>query len=286
MEVRLEYLMPREVEAAMAARATLFAPLGTIEWHGLHNVIGLDALKAQALCVRAAESGGGLVHPPVYGGVGGLDQPHTFVFEPEDSMTSNLLRPWLEQLCREAGRQGFKAVIMLTGHYGAAQQIAVRETAVRMSKLLDIPVLGTPEYFLALDQGYYGDHAAFFETSLMMNLFPDKVDVGRLGKAPHQGVFGRDPKRYATAEDGKRFSDAIIGRLSRLAKAMPDWDADTRRRFVHAEEALVNRQRALAEEKRAIWTAWRHIGEGVFDTYPELLTSGYFEEIEALVKNL
>jgi creatinine amidohydrolase len=44
MEVRLEYLMPREVEAAMTACPTLFIPLGTIEWHGLHNVVGLDAV--------------------------------------------------------------------------------------------------------------------------------------------------------------------------------------------------------------------------------------------------
>jgi len=29
-----------------------------------------------------------------------------------------------------------------------------------------------------------------------------------------------------------------------------------------------------------------HIGTGVFNTYPELLISRYFEEIEALVRNL
>lgn len=118
-EVRLEHLRPKEIDAVLQACPTLFQPLGTIEWHGLHNVVGVDALKAHMLCVRAAQRGGGLVAPPVYGGIGGLDQPHTFVMEPEDDLFSLLLRPWLEKLCQEAVRQRFRAIIVLTGHYGA-----------------------------------------------------------------------------------------------------------------------------------------------------------------------
>lgn len=287
MEVRLEFLMPREIDRAKRACPTLFLPLGTIEWHGLHNVVGLDALKAHALCVRAAQQDGGLVHPPLYGGVGGLDEPHTFVFDPEHSLESRYLRSWVEKLCWEGHRNGFKAIIVLTGHYGAGQQMAVREAAVRMSKVLNIPVLGTPEYFLALDQEYYGDHAAFFETSLMMYLYPELVDVNRLGEPPYQGVGGRDPKKYATAEDGERFSRAIIGRLGTMARCMPAWDRETLMRFVRAEEALVTRQMTLAGGGGATaWTAWRHIGKGAFNAYPQLLAEGRFEEIEVLVENL
>ncbi len=38
-----------------------------------------------ALCVQAAERGGGIVHPPLYGGMGGLDRPATVVMEAEDA---------------------------------------------------------------------------------------------------------------------------------------------------------------------------------------------------------
>jgi len=134
---------------------------GTIEWHGVHNVLGVDAIKAHALCLRAAQKGGAWSAPPVFGGVGGLSEPHTFILDPEEDVFSKHLRPWLEQLCREMARDGFRAIIILTGHYGAAQQIVVRETAVRMSRALGLPVLGTPEYWLALDEGYTGDHAAW-----------------------------------------------------------------------------------------------------------------------------
>ena len=44
-EVRLERVRPRELDQAMQACPVLFQPLGTIEWHGLHNVVGLDAVQ-------------------------------------------------------------------------------------------------------------------------------------------------------------------------------------------------------------------------------------------------
>jgi len=284
-EVRLERLWPREIEAAMQACGTLFQPLGTVEWHGLHNIVGLDAIKAQHLCVRAAQRGGGLVAPPVYGGVGGVDQPHTFVIEPDTDVHSVLLRGWLERLAREAVRQGFRAVVFLTGHYGADQQMVVRDTAVRLSRALGIPVLGTPEYFLALDVGYHGDHAAWGETALMLYLDPASVDLSRLGTPPHQGVGGRDP-REATVEDGKLLAETIIGRLAQLAARMPQWDRATLQRFIAAEAALVNRQVGRAAENRQSWAAWQHIGAGVFNDYGRLLADEQFEAIAELTGKL
>jgi creatinine amidohydrolase len=284
-EVRLEFLRPKELEEAQAACPTIFQPLGTIEWHGVHNVVGVDAVKAHALCVRAAQRGGGLVAPALYGGVGGLSEPHTFIMDEEENVFSHLLRPWLEQLCREMVRDEFKAIIILTGHYGAAQQIVVRETAVRMSRALNIPVLGTPEYMLALDVNYTGDHAAWGETSLMMHLFPDTVDLSRLGDPPHRGVGGRDPKAEASAEDGRLLTETIVSRLAVLARQMPTWDEKTLDRFVDAEATLVAKQLTAPRGKNAIWTAWRNVGRAMRD-YGKFLVEGRFEEIKTAVTAL
>jgi creatinine amidohydrolase len=286
MEIRLEYLRPKEIEEAMQACPVLFQPLGTIEWHGVHNIVGLDALKAHDLCCRAAQRGGGLVAPPLYGGVGGLDEPYTFIMDPENNLFSQLLRPWVEKLCLEAARNGFKAIIILTGHYGAAQQMVVRDLAVRMSRILAIPILGTPEYFLALDAEYYGDHAAWGETSLMMYLNPPSVDVSRLGTEPHQGVGGRDPKQFASQADGQKLAETIITRLARLAEIMPKWNQGTLERFIQAESALVKHQMTLAGQNDQIWTAWRNIGKGVFNPYGQYLVEEKFEEIVNLVNQL
>jgi creatinine amidohydrolase len=285
-EVRLEHLRPKQIDEAMRACPTLFQPLGTVEWHGLHNVVGVDALKAHMLCMRAAQRSGGLVAPPLYGGVGGLDQPHTFVMEPENDVFSVLLRPWVEKLCREAVRQGFRAVIVLTGHYGAAQQIVVRDLAARMTRVLGVPVLGTPEYFLALDVGYVGDHAAWGETSLMMYLDPPSVDLSQLGDEPHRGVGGRDPKRFATRADGEKLAETIIARLADLARQMPTWDAATVGRFADAEAALVHRQMTLAAQQKQLWAGWRNVPKGEFAAYGRLLVERRFGDITAMVEKL
>jgi len=284
-EVRLERLRPAEIEAAMRSCPTLYQPIGTIEWHGVHNVVGLDAVKAHHLCVRAAQHGGGLVAPALFGGVGGMAEPHTFVMEPENDVQSVLLRSWLEKLCSEAARQGFKGVIVLTGHYGAAQQIVVRDVAVRASRCLGIPILGTPEYILALDAGYLGDHAAWGETSLMMYLDPDSVAIDRLGEPPHKGVGGRDP-REATVADGRRLAETIIGRLAEVGAAMSKWDAATLAKFQDAEAAIVSRQMTLAAETKQVWAGWRNIGKGALSSYGKLLAQGKFEEIAELAKGL
>lgn len=285
-EVRLEHLRPRQIDARISACPTLFQPLGTIEWHGYHSVVGVDALKAHGLCVRAAQRGGGLVAPALYGGVGGVKEPHTFIMDPERDSASLLLRPWVETLCREAVRHGFRALIILTGHYGAEQQIVLRDLAVRMTRSLGIPVLGTPEYFLALDAAYTGDHAAWGETSLMMHLYPGSVDLDELGEAPHRGVYGRDPKTEASAADGAKLTETIVSRLATLGARMPRWDAAAVRRFVEAESALVARQLTLAGESGNVWQGWRHIGAGACAAYGRLLAEEQFDQIAALAETL
>jgi creatinine amidohydrolase len=250
-------MLPYEMEAAMQECPTAFVPLGTLEWHGFQSALGLDALKAHALCVRAARKGGGVVLPPLFGGVGGVDQPYTVVMEPEPTFHSRLLEPWLSVLCGELKRIGFRAIIMLTGHYGASQQMTVRETAVREAQRLAVPILGTPEYWLAMDHGYLGDHGGPFETSLLMALIPQLVDLSQLeGDPPYQGVTG-NPRDDSSAERGEALSEVMADRLSRLARRMPEWDDPTREAFVRAEQALVSFQLELAGQTGNVWAAWR-----------------------------
>ena len=283
-QVQWELMLPHEMQAALESCPTAFVPLGTLEWHGVQNALGLDALKAHALCLRAARRGGGVVLPPLFGGVGGVDQPYTVVMEPEPTFCSLLLEPWLGQLLAELKRVGFRAAIVLTGHYGASQQMTVRETAVREMQRLAIPILGTPEYFLALDHGYLGDHGGPFETSLMMALRPELVDLSRLeGKPPYQGISG-DPRRDGSAELGERLVEVMVDRLARLAQRMPQWDAEQRRGFLRAEQALTNYQLERGGEEGDVWAAWRQVAQVA--AYGPLLVEERFSEIVQLVRGL
>lgn len=284
-QVQWERMLPAEFRAAMNALPVVFLPLGTVEWHGEHNALGLDSLKAHELCVRAAlTAGGGVVHPPLYGGMGGLDKPATVIMEGEHAWENNLLRPWLEKLCSEFQRIGFQAIIIVTGHYGHNQQIVVRETAARMAERLQIPVLGTPEYWLAHDAGYLGDHAGIGETSLLWHLHPELVAMDRIRSDPD---YGRDDRieRGSSPGLGKKYAEVIVSRLAHLAQAMPGWDAETRSACIRAERALVSAQVRGWRTEQA-WAAWKKIFGGQLTGYGRLLVEERFAEIEALAAEL
>lgn len=287
-EVRWECMLPHAFRAAMRDMPVCFLPLGTVEWHGEHNALGLDSLKAHELCIRAAKlTVGGVVHPPLYGGMGGLDKPATVVVEGEHTWDNHLLRPWLEKLCSEFHRQGFRGIVMLTGHYGHNQQIVVRETAARMAERLQIPIIGTPEYWLAQDVGYLGDHAGVGETSLLWHLRPELVEIGRIDKDPDYGKDGYI-KKNSNPELGKRYADTIARRLAVVAESMPGWSASMREASIRAERAIVSAQVSAWRLTGNPWAAWKRAFAGHADAiqYGPLIEKLDFLGIEAMASRL
>ncbi|MEC9259311.1 MAG: creatininase family protein [Candidatus Poribacteria bacterium] len=282
--VQWERMLPAEFRLAFEKLPVVFLPLGTVEWHGEHDALGLDALKAHALCIRAAKKSGGIVHPPLYGGMGGLNKPATVKMEPENSWENYLLRPWLEKMCSEFHRLGFKAIIMLTGHYGHNQQIVVREVATRMTERLQVSVLGIPEYWLALDAGYLGDHAGIGETSLLWHLEPDLVAIDRIKIDPDYGKDGVI-ESGSSPELGKKYADLIITRLASLAQSMPGWNAEKRDAFAQAENAILSAQLRGWRLQRP-WAAWQNIHLEDVTDYSRLLVGEQFEKISILSKKL
>ncbi|MCS5611515.1 MAG: creatininase family protein [Candidatus Poribacteria bacterium] len=282
--VQWERMLPAEFQLAFEKLPVVFLPLGTVEWHGEHDALGLDALKAHALCIGAAKKSGGIVHPPLYGGMGGLNKPATVKMEPENSWENYLLRPWLEKMCSEFHRLGFKAIIMLTGHYGHNQQIVVREVATRMTERLQVSVLGIPEYWLALDAGYLGDHAGIGETSLLWHLEPDLVAIDRIKIDPDYGKDGAI-ESGSSPELGKKYADLIITRLASLAQSMPGWNAEKRDAFAQAENAILSAQLRGWRLQRP-WAAWQNIHLEDVTDYSRLLVGEQFEKISILSKKL
>ncbi len=67
-EVRYERLRPTHLRARREACPLAYIPIGTLEWHGHHNPVGLDTLKSHALSMRCAQANGGFVFPPLWYG--------------------------------------------------------------------------------------------------------------------------------------------------------------------------------------------------------------------------
>ena len=45
-KVCYEEMLPHEVVEGRKKKPLAFLPIGTVEWHGLQNAVGLDTLKA------------------------------------------------------------------------------------------------------------------------------------------------------------------------------------------------------------------------------------------------
>jgi len=193
-----------------------YVPIGALEWHGEHAPLGLDGIKAQALCESAAERTGGVVFPTIFwGAFDTMPFPFTFHFR----------RAGLRVLARETLIQladwGFKVIVLLTGHYPPAQIRLLRKECRRFNKTGAAVALGAPEHVFATDIEYYGDHAGMWETSIMMAIRPDTVDLSKMPanlptmeRLAKFGVMGHDPISKASADKGRQAIEHISQRLA------------------------------------------------------------------------
>jgi creatinine amidohydrolase len=235
-EVRYHMLRPGQIVARRKECPVAYVPIGTIEWHGVHNPTGADTLQAEGLALLCAQKGGGLVFPPLYYGESRLEAlmeanaadrdqiaagmelaPENFSADrqpfsaTEQAMNYHKL---LLHILAEVESLGFQIGILVAGHYplidharAAVLQFNQREYSKRYGMLAWALV----DYLLVRDRYVHaGDHAAGWETSHMLALHPSTVDLDLL---PHKGetlvgVGGRMAPQDATAEFGRETLEA------------------------------------------------------------------------------
>lgn len=247
-EVRWEYLRPRDMERRYNACPTVYVPFGSLEWHGYHNPLGVDTIKAHALCLRAARLGGGVVAPGTFWPIGGLPHPWTV------RMTEEQVHALAAAIYEQMAHVGFRVVIAVTGHYGIEQVLHIKQAALEVMYRTGLAIYALPEFEVAVDLGYRGDHAAKWETSLIQALFPQLVDMSEAEPQgqPLDGVGGEDPRLHASAELGERAAELIAQRLSAASTRLLGYTQRQRSQFIVACAAQV---RVLAAQA---WGALRH----------------------------
>jgi len=216
--VRYEEMLPRDIVARREKVPAAFLPLGGLEWHGEHLAVGNDALKAHAILVKTAERFGGVVYPSVY------------FHEGFDRKT---LVPVLTQLFKCLKRSGFRVIMGVSGHNVQGQIDMINQALEPV--VADGTVAGVGLWEISLSKGPESgtDHAAKWETSNMMFLYPDLVDMSKLGTGPlaprmkpPDGIGGLDPRVHASAEVGRRnieLAAEAIGRKAReLLESLPE----------------------------------------------------------------
>jgi creatinine amidohydrolase len=234
---RMELMAPDQLEQVLAQAPVAFVPLGTYEHHGWHLPIGFDGIKAHGLCWRVAQRTGGAVLPTFFYGTGGGHVGYKWTLMLPEEQIALLIAATLDHLAQ----QGFKVVVLLTGHYPheqvnmvqrLAKEAQSRHPGVRFIGLTE-PEVTTPEP----GDAYGGDHAAKYETSIALALNPAWVQLDRLtpGRAAEQvalpdtprkdasthdpthplyAIHGQDPRERASRELGEKLVHEIVTRLA------------------------------------------------------------------------
>ena len=230
-QVRYAELLPDEFRKRLAGRPIAYLPLGTLEWHGEHMPLGSDALISEGLMVQAAQRLGGIVLPPVHlgpdksmqtedhGHLQGMD----FVDEsssPKQRLVGScywipesLFAVLMDALLQQIERAGFRAVFA-DGH-GPSRVSWVHHIEDREARF-GLKLLGIEGELKKAWESQI-DHAAKNETSLVMAIRPDLVQLSRLSSDPSEwplGVDGVDP-RGSNPEYGQAAIDRSIEALAR-----------------------------------------------------------------------
>ena len=240
-DVRYELMRPADVVRRRLACPLAYLPLGGIEWHGMHNPLGLDGIKAHELCVRAARRTGGLVFPvPWYG-----EMRESHLAEANDSAREAIAEAmsWPEanfkrghmggkttveqaqffqelifHIYYQIRSLGFKAIYVLVGHgpmlpYAClARSLSERETAVKVQA----------EHTGGMVEGFKTGHGGRMETGLILAMRPELVELNELPDGDSSnlvGLAGLDPRQGA-AEAGDAFLQALLDHMVQQAQQL------------------------------------------------------------------
>jgi creatinine amidohydrolase len=175
-----------------------------------------------------AQRFGGVVVPPTYWGFLGPWHPWTSSGLGE-TITELLFRRIFECLVEV----GFKVVIGVTGH-DVPEQVAAIQKAVNAIRENSGAYAHRASGFAMMEGDFYDltedrmDHAAHWETSLLMYLRPELVDLSRIAGEDLEtdegrqeaGIFGQDPRQFASRELGETIANGIVDFIGHKAQEL------------------------------------------------------------------
>ena len=240
-----------EFKKRVDAGATVFLPLGSTEQHGPHMSLNVDVVLPTGVCERVAREIGGLVAPTIPYGY--KSQPRSGggeAFPGTTSLDANTFSLVIRDVIRSLGHDGVRRLVLVNGHFENAWpaveglDLALRE--LRRDGIADMQVMRL-EYWdfvrrETLDrlfpEGFPGtelEHASLLETSLMLLLRPDLVDMSLVpsdgpakfptydrwpvphGFGPASGVLA--VAHGSTAEKGSWLMDDHVALMTKAIRA-------------------------------------------------------------------
>lgn len=226
--------MPEAEKAAKEGKVVII-PYGSIEEHGDHLPLSTDSLQAEFVALEVAKKTGCLIAPPLRYGLCNS----TRNFPGTITITFDSLRNIMADILQDFVRNGFKRLLVITGHAGGSHMTAIKLAAKKivvnhMNEPNRPRIIVCSDYDFAFDLKSIefderDSHAGTIETSRVMAIRPDLIK----GKGtPNYPNFPRfeitpDPERYfpsgvmgdptiANAEKGKKINEYVIEQVAKL----------------------------------------------------------------------
>jgi creatinine amidohydrolase len=182
-----------EFEKKVKANAPVIIPCGATEQHGPHLPLGVDVVLPTGVAERVAKEIGGIVAPTIPYGY--KSQPRSGggeAFPGTTSLDAHTFALVLRDIIRGLGAHGVRRIVVLNGHFEnmwpSVEGVDLGLRELRRDGIADMAVLRL-EYWdfvkrATLDRLFPGgfpgtelEHASLLETSLMLLLRPDLVDM-------------------------------------------------------------------------------------------------------------
>lgn len=239
--MRLKEMLPHQLRQAVAEDRPLLVPAGCVEFHGNHLALGTDTLFVEALSEQIAARVPAVVAPTIdYG-------PTGYALSGAERGTVDVrgeaFSAYVKEVLRNFWEMGWQRIQVIVHHQGmeGPEALAFRKAGAELvfEKLAaergrgwwgDTPPETHGEVWGRIQVGPSilpeaaavagGDHAGKWETSLLLHLRPDLVDMVRTGEGD-LWYTGRaeNPASAATAEQGRRMLEAMVDAwVRRLAR--------------------------------------------------------------------
>ena len=228
----------------LAEDPVIFLPVGALEQHGPHLPMGCDAILAEAMAARVADELDGLQLPALrYGYKSQARSGGGQLFPGTTSLDGATLTAMVRDILREVVRHGVRRVVIVNGHVEnqwfltEGIDLALRELAhagtsmkvVRCEYWNYTPQSVLESMFEGAFPGVDLEHAALLETSMMLALHPQLVELAALpedapGAFPGHDVYPQDgrgvpasgvlaPARAASAEKGVTLIESTVAAM-------------------------------------------------------------------------
>lgn len=226
-----ETLREEEFEGAIERSGGLCVlPIGCLEKHGQHLPVGTDSYHNWTVCALAAELEEVVVFPNAMwlGDMMGLHGNDGKKFDRGGiALNPHTLLTVLTELCDEIHRNGFRKILLVSGHGGnmpllnyflRAQRYEKKEYATLVTGMCGAPETGAPGLYRAVmeDRSKFPlitdedvavlknlaeraaqtkeeGHAGFYETALMMGIVPQYCRIDKVeqesGLSTHQADY-------------------------------------------------------------------------------------------------